>query len=210
MARLVLLVVAAAWAAVLIPPMLRSRIDNRPNSSVTDFRRQLNRLQSNSTPARGSARSMGRPLAQSSSPLHRQAAGGRPGHGAVRQAPVRQATVRQTSSPSGDTATRQRPDQVSEATRYRSHGDLAGRQRRPQAGQAAGRTGTLKQRRMNVLFILLVTAACTMFLAATTQSTAMLWAFGLSFLGLCGYVYVLAQLRDLEGADWNNGWLEQR
>lgn len=63
---------------------------------------------------------------------------------------------------------------------------------------------------MNVLFILFVTAACTMFLAATTQSTVMLWAFGLSFLGLCGYVYVLARLREREGADWNNGWLEQR
>ena len=46
MGELVLLVVAAAWAAVLIPPLLRSRIENRPNSSVTDFRRQLNRLQS--------------------------------------------------------------------------------------------------------------------------------------------------------------------
>ena len=63
---------------------------------------------------------------------------------------------------------------------------------------------------MNVLFILLVTAACTMFLAATTQSTVMLWAFGLSFLGLCGYIYVLAQLSDRESAEWNNGWLEQR
>jgi hypothetical protein len=46
MGQLVLLVVAAAWAAVLIPPLLRSRVENRPNSSVTDFRRQLNRLQS--------------------------------------------------------------------------------------------------------------------------------------------------------------------
>jgi hypothetical protein len=210
MAKLVLLVVAAAWAAVLIPPMLRSRIDNRPNSSVTDFRQQLNKLQSNSASGRGSARSMGRPLAQSSSPLQRQAAGGRPGQGSVRQASVRQAPVRQTSMRGGDTATRQRPDHTSESTRYRSHGDLTGGQRRPEVGHAASRSVALKRRRMNVLFILLVTAACTMFLAATTQSTAMLWAFGLSFLGLCGYVYVLAQLRERESAEWNNGWLEQR
>jgi hypothetical protein len=184
--------------------MLRSRIDNRPNSSVTDFRRQLNKLQSNST----SARSMGRPLAQSSSPLQRQAAGGRPGQGAARQAPVRQASMR-----SGSTATRQRPaqrhDQASEVTRYRSHGDLSGGHRRPEAGRGTGHSATLKRRRMNVLFVLLVTAACTMFLAATTQSTAMLWVFGLSFLSLCGYVYVLAQLREREGVEWNNGWLEQ-
>ncbi len=78
MGELVLLVVAAAWAAVLIPPLLRSRIENRPNSSVTDFRRQLNRLQS-TVPSRasGSMRGMARPLAPS--PLQRPAAAGRPG-----------------------------------------------------------------------------------------------------------------------------------
>lgn len=57
-----------------------------------------------------------------------------------------------------------------------------------------------------MLFILVVTSACTMFLAATTDSVAMLWAFGLSFVATCGYVYVLAQLREREQA----GWLEQR
>ena len=66
MGELVLLVVAAAWAAVLIPPLLRSRIENRPNSSVTDFRRQLNKLQS-AVPDRANSpmRGMARPLAQS-------------------------------------------------------------------------------------------------------------------------------------------------
>ena len=49
MAQLILLVVAAAWLAVLIPPMLRSRVENRPNSSVTDFRRQLTKLQNTAT-----------------------------------------------------------------------------------------------------------------------------------------------------------------
>ena len=75
MGELVLLVVAAAWAAVLIPPLIRSRIENRPNSSVTDFRRQLNRLQS-TVPSRASGpmRGMARPL--TSSPLQRPAAAG--------------------------------------------------------------------------------------------------------------------------------------
>jgi hypothetical protein len=63
---------------------------------------------------------------------------------------------------------------------------------------------------MNVLFVLVVTAACTMFLAATTDSVAMLWAFGLSFLATCGYLYVLAQLRAREGGEWADGWLEPR
>ncbi len=52
MGKIVLLAVAAAWAAVLIPPLIRSRIENRPNSSVTDFRRQLSTLQ-RTVPTRG-------------------------------------------------------------------------------------------------------------------------------------------------------------
>lgn len=237
MAKLVLLVVAAAWAAVLIPPMLRSRVDNRPNSSVTDFRRQLNRLQTTATPPRGSVRgAMGRSLAQSS-PLQRQAAAGRPGQ----PAPARQSPAR-----SGGTAVR---DRTSETSRYRSHGDPSGAQRRPQQTSARrrpaepqtrrtsqqrnaaqpqrrqpDRTGAhrrpepvesldpaalARRRRTNVLFILVVTSACTMFLAATTDSVAMLWAFGLSFVATCGYVYVLAQLREREQVGWNDGWLEQ-
>jgi hypothetical protein len=242
MAKLVLLVVAAAWAAVLIPPMLRSRVDNRPNSSVTDFRRQLNRLQSTSTPPRG-ARSMGRPLAQS--PLQRQAAAGRPGQ----SAPARQATMR-----SGNTAVR---DRTGETSRMRSHGDPSSEQRRPdntrgqrrpdqsrgqrrpdqsqeqrrpQEPQARRRpvdspapqrshdntNGTrrllddaalVKRRRANVLFVLVVTSACTMFLAATTDSVVMLWVFALSFIATCGYLYVLAQQRE---NDQQAGWLNQR
>jgi hypothetical protein len=78
MGKIVLLAVAAAWAAVLLPPLLRSRMDNRPGSSVTDFRRQLSTLQ-RAVPTRTMTpmRSMARPLAPS--PLQRPAAAGRPG-----------------------------------------------------------------------------------------------------------------------------------
>ena len=246
MAKLVLLVVAAAWAAVLIPPMLRSRVDNRPNSSVTDFRRQLNRLQNTATPPRGSVRgAMGRPLTQSSSPLQRQVASGRPSQPAA----ARQASARQGSIRNGGTAVR---DRTSETTRYRSHGDPSGGQRRPEQqrarrraseprdrGAPQERTGSpssrrqpararasaqrrpepaqsldpvalARRRRTNVLFVLVVTSACSMFLAATTDSVAMLWVFGLSFVATCGYVYVLAQLREREQVGWNDGWLEHR
>src|SRR5262245_22657046 len=76
MGKLVLLVVAAAWAAVLLPPLLRSRLENRPNSSVLDFRNQLSSLQ-RAVPTRGvGVRSMGRSLAPSM--LSRPAAPGRP------------------------------------------------------------------------------------------------------------------------------------
>jgi len=239
MAKLVLLVVAAAWAAVLIPPMLRSRVDNRPNSSVMDFRRQLNRLQNTATPPRGSVRgAMGRPLTQSVSPLQRQVANGRPRQPAI----ARQASIR-----GGGTAT---SDRTSETTRYRSHGDLSGGRRRPDQTQSSRSAPDLqnhgarqerseseslrrhpvrtapqsrqrpaesldpaalaRRRRTNVLFVLVVTSACSMFLAATTDSVAMLWVFGFSFVATCGYLYVLAQLREREQVGWNDGWLEHR
>ena len=45
-------------------------------------------------------------------------------------------------------------------------------------------------------------------LAGTTSSTVLLYVFALSFLALCGYVYLLAQLRQRDAAGWNDGWLD--
>lgn len=205
MAQLVLLVVAAAWAAVLIPPMLRSRVENRPNSSVTDFRRQLSTLQSTSNPR---LRTIGRPLAPS--PLQRPAAAGRPGHPHHRQAALH-----------GSTATRQRPTASRQPDRsgqaaFRTHGagEPAHRQthmERPhRAARSADPRTDVRRRRSNVLFMLVITTACSLFLAATTSSTVLLYVFALSFLALCGYVYLLAQLRQREASGWGDGWLEQR
>ena len=41
---MVLLLLAVIWAAVLIPPMLRARAENRPAGSIVDFRRGLHVL----------------------------------------------------------------------------------------------------------------------------------------------------------------------
>lgn len=215
MAQLVLLVVAAAWLAVLIPPMLRSRVQNHPNSSVTDFRRQLNKLQATATPPRGSVRVMGRPLA--ASPLQRPAAAGRPGQPAGRSTGGRS---NRDQTPHGGVTTASRPARSSDGTgdnaRYRSHGDPTGGQARPQRTDTTGPSArpsdprsVAKQRRTNVLFVLFITTACTLFLAATTKSTAMLYGFALAFLALCGYVYLLAQLRQRDESGWNDGWLAE-
>jgi hypothetical protein len=205
MAQLVLLVVAAAWAAVLIPPMLRSRVDNRPNSSVTDFRRQLSTLQSTSNPR---VRSIGRPLAPS--PLHRPAAAGRPGHPHHRQAALHGSTA--TGPRSSGTRQTERAGQAT----FRTHGgsEPAHRQthmERPTSSPSrTAPRSDVRRRRSNVLFLLVVTTACTLFLAATTSSTVLLYVFALSFLALCGYVYLLAQLRQREASGWGDGWLEHR
>jgi len=59
----ILLVVGAAWLAVLLPPLIRSRIHGSPTNTVTNFRRQLNTLESagGRQPGR-QLRSMSRPL----------------------------------------------------------------------------------------------------------------------------------------------------
>lgn len=210
MGELVLLVVAAAWAAVLIPPLLRSRIENRPNSSVTDFRRQLNRLQSTvpnraAGPMRGG---MARPLAQS--PLHRPAAAGRPG---MQSAQLRRGGTR---AHGGRVATAAAPAREA-APRRRTHGDPTGGQPRPseaqQARQAPARLAVsaadqVRRRRSNVLFMLVIAAGSTLFLAATTKETVMLYLFGIAFLSLCGYMYMLAQVRQRESGSWPNDWMQ--
>lgn len=42
---LVLMILAAVWAAVLLPPFIRSRREGRPGSSVLHFRAQLSTLE---------------------------------------------------------------------------------------------------------------------------------------------------------------------
>jgi len=173
MGELVLLIVAAAWAAVLLPPLMRSRFENRPNSSVTDFNRQLSRLQG-SVPSRatGSMRAAVRPLAGSQIAVQsrREAA-------AARRPKVHGAPS--LSAP-----------QI---------------QRRPvSAGEAQ------RRRRANTFTGLLVMTICLLFLAATTKEVAMLYLFAMSFLSLCGYVYVLVSMRQrtsswgpaARGDDW--------
>jgi hypothetical protein len=48
---LIVVILAVMWIAVLVPPLLRSRTDGRPSSSIAGFRRQLSTLQS-SAPSR--------------------------------------------------------------------------------------------------------------------------------------------------------------
>ena len=228
MGELVLLVLGATWAAVLIPPLLRNRIENRPNSSITDFRRQLNKLQS-TVPSRasGSMRGMARPLAQS--PLHRPVAGGRPGlpAGAPRRSGTRSHADRTpergtTLAPARETAPRKRTHGANghglngANGANGANGDATGGQRRPAqhrqahvARHAMSSTVATRRRRSNVLFMLVLATGSTLFLAATTQAAAMLYLFAFSFLALCGYVYMLSQMRQRENTSWPNDWMHR-
>lgn len=247
MDSLVLLILGAVWAAVLIPPLLRSRLENRPNSSVTDFRRQLNKLQ-NTVPSRATSQArMGRPLAQS--PLQRPAVGrsGMVQPTARRNAPVRRhggtssGRVSERVSPQrsgrGDSARQQprryadqgfdRRGQHGEDSRARrqprSHGAPTGSTRRPDRSPASQRRtgghrqthlhrddatgGMARKRRSNVLLAMIGMTGVALFLAATTKSTGMLYLFALSFIALCGYLYLLSSVHQRETAGWGNDWM---
>jgi hypothetical protein len=199
MGQLVLLVVAAAWAAVLIPPLLRSRLENRPNSSVTDFRNQLSSLQ-RAMPSRGGMRTMARPLAPS--PLSRPAAPGRPvlRSGVRTHAPARHPAHQSTRSSRAEAAS---PRLYDASLRNRSHGDRQRTRTHRPVGPGEGRRRlsareAMKRRRANTLFVLVLVSGCSLFLAATTRAESMLYTFVLAFMGLCGYVYLLGQLRQRE------------
>jgi hypothetical protein len=211
MGELVLLVVAAAWAAVLIPPLVRSRIENRPNSSVTDFRRQLNRLQS-TVPSRASGpmRGIARPLAPS--PLQRPAAAGRPGMqpAQLRRSNGTRAHGARAATPTA-TAVREQA-----APRRRTHGDPTGGQARPHqsghrqahvARHAMPASEMVRRRRSNLLFMLVLATGATLFLAATTKEPMMRYLFAGSFLALCGYLYLLSQARQREATAWPQDWM---
>lgn len=64
MSKLILLIVGAAWMAVLLPPLVRAKLNGSPANSVSNFRRQLYSLE-NSGGRRSQAqlRGMARPLA---------------------------------------------------------------------------------------------------------------------------------------------------
>ena len=57
--------------------------------------------------------------------------------------------------------------------------------------------------------MLVVTVAATLFLAATTQSAAMLYVFAAAFLALCAYTYMLSQARQRETTSWPSDWMQR-
>ena len=174
MSKIVLLAVLAAWAAVLIPPLLRSRVENRPNSSVTDFRRQLSTLQ-RAVPTRTMVpmRSMGRPL--TSSPLSRPAAPGRPGQ------------MHRPATPA-----------VSGQRMHTAMLDRTSGQHRQSHLHKVSQRELVRRRRVNIFFALVLITGVTAFLAATTKANSMVYAFAFAFMSLCGYCYKLVQIRSLE------------
>ncbi len=195
MGKIVLLAMVAAWAAVLIPPLFRSRVDNRPNSSIHDFRRHLSTLQ-RTVPTRQVApmRAMARPLAHSG---HTRATakvnidGRNVAHHATLQAPTR------------TTGTRQHGPREQDPRRHGGSGQSQPRPQRPARRPAPqiSQREMLRRRRTNALVTLLLVTVVALFLAATTKATALLYVFAVAFIALGVYCYKLVQLRAMERND---------
>ena len=137
-------------------------------------------------------RSMARPLAQS--PMVRPAAGGRPGQ--------MQRTLSIASS-------NQRQQSSVPPPRQRVHGEPGiarhhmneAQHRQALVHRPLSTRQEIRRRRANVLFVLFISSCTTLFLAATTHTNAMMYAFALSFLALCGYCYKLVQINFEIGDD---------
>ena len=196
MQSFVLLAVAAVWLAVIVPPLLRSRVENRPNSSVTDFRRQLSTLQ-RAVPTRTMVpmRGMARPLAQS--PQQQRPSQQQRSHtmhggpGELRRSTVLEQHYRD------ETAGHPR-QRMHEGSLQRRHGADSTRGHRQTHMHKVSQRELVRRRRSNILFVLVLTVGISAFLAATTKNSFMVFTFAVSFISLCGFCYKLVQLRNFD------------
>ena len=157
MSKLILLIVGAAWLAVLLPPILRARINNSPNMSVSAFRRNLSTLQSSN-------------LRHSQTQLR----------GMSRELAPNQLRSRQGNHLSHLTGPILRPQGT------RSHQAFS--------GEFFARE-LVRQRRQHTVVGLATAVGVSLFLAFTTGSIVLVYAFTLSLIALIGYCYWLVQLR---------------
>jgi hypothetical protein len=168
MGNLILLLVAAAWAAVLVPPLVRSRLRNSPNTSVTQFRRQLSSLQQG---GRGLSRSGSLPVGSMRSPLRDAARPFAPAARAVGR-PLRQ-VGHATSSVVRPRGTRQHD---------RFEGEFFERE-------------LIRRRRQNWLLGLAGTTGMSLLLALAMREMFFVWTFTVAALATAAYCYVLVQWR---------------
>ena len=103
---MLLLILAAIWAAVLVPPIIRSRADGRPADSISDFRNRLHVLQRTGptvvAPANSLRDARGGGLLGSGSAPFRSARGAIPSYGQ----PVRRSASSSRPALSGTEASR--------------------------------------------------------------------------------------------------------
>jgi hypothetical protein len=181
MQKVVLLIVGATWLAVLVPPLLRSRGQNRPTSSVDHFRRNLAVLQQSAPQRINPLQSIGRPLT-----------GGRPSlsDAYARAAMKRNPTdprLRRTEVPLARRADLMAPAHI-QAVR-------PGALQRRSETRALSRHALLRRRREQTVRTLLVLSISTALLALLAKSPGLVYVCALCVLSLFAYCAKLLRLR---------------
>ncbi len=189
MTPLIVVILAVAWVVVLVPPLLRSRSDGRPSTSIGSFRQQLATLSRTGPPRRAV-----RPMSHQQVPATR---GVTRRTGGVVGSPPRLAAVPRYQPDYDDYEDYREPRGYAAAARPRR---VAAPMGRPMPVGYSMRTGRadVRRRRLNVLVALLAIAAVTA-----------VGGFGLGFSPMVGvnllvdailvfYVYLLVQLRRAE------------
>lgn len=198
MSKLILLLVGAAWLAVLLPPLLRARFDVGSSSSVSDFRRQLNTLQRSQGPrAYAPMRAMSRPLVSPprAQPVRRPAPAPYMDDRYYRESHNRDPY--QAGDPGDNTVTSMYDTDGTGRHRRAHHQDLT-RSHYAREEMFLSPREVVRRRRTNALFGLLALNAVTLFLSLTTGSTMMIVLFAVAVIVLMTYCYMLVQLRQQE------------
>jgi hypothetical protein len=180
---LVVVILAAMWVLVLVPPLLRSRSEGRPSTSVGSFRHQLATLSRAGPGSRGAMRSLQRSVA----PMHGL---GRRAVGADRR------QMRGPVSPHYDDY----EDEDPPPRGYAPSTSVRPRTARPASIGYSVRSSRAeaRRRRQNVLFFLLVAAAVTAMAGFGLGISALIAVHLLVDALLVFYVYLLVQLRRAE------------
>ena len=152
MTPLIVVILAVAWVVVLVPPLLRSRSDGRPSTSIGSFRQQLATL-SRTGPPRRAVRPMGHHQVATTRGVVRRTGG-------VGGAPPRLAAVPRYEPEYDDYEDYREPRGYSAAARPRRSAAPMGRPM-PVGYSMRSPRADVRRRRLNVLVALLAIAAVT-------------------------------------------------
>lgn len=173
MSKLILLIVGAAWLAVLLPPLIKSKLNSMPLTSVNQFQKKNSSLRS-----LGSTNSHMRGMSRELTPNRQN----RPGSGY----PQSQQSMHSPRRSSGANHFSNLTGPILRPQGTKSHQN--------QNGDYYVRQMKLQRQRQNVVGLASSTLI-SLFLALSTGVMAFVWAFTISLIGLCFYCYILVENR---------------
>ena len=179
---MVVVILAAMWVLVLVPPLLRSRSEGRPSTSVGSFRQQLATL-SRTGPDPRAARALQRSVVSM--------------HAAERRAADRNGG-RASAAYYSDDYDDYRPYPGARGQAASRAGRVPTRRPAPIGYSVRSGRAEVRRRRQNVLFGLLATAAVTALAGFGFGISALIAVHLLIDAVLVFYVYLLVQLRRAE------------